>query len=198
MAPRTRLRKRAWIYSVVSPTAGGSLPGSSHSRPVRTSCFPRLALKPPSRSGPRQFVTAGRRGVPPVSLVRLLPAVPEAGVVFDLVEGRVEVAKLVPDALDCGAHVRPITVSPVSSNEAFMVQPVVDRPVCHVPTHVRSQQVDDFIFAKGEAEIGVVPVGPTDIGTQNQLAADHGAAGLQLVRAIGSLDHPLEARGQNV
>src|SRR5882757_9356775 len=143
MAPRTRLRKRAWIYSVVSPTAGGSLPGSSHSRPVRTSCFPRLALKPPSRSGPRQFVTAGRRGVPPVSLVRLLPAVPEAGVVFDLVEGRVDVAKLVPDALDCGAHVRPITVSPDISQKAGASESLLWESCCVATTFGTSGRNSD-------------------------------------------------------
>src|SRR5258708_29859638 len=61
----------------------------------------------------------------------LLPAVSEAGVVFDLVEGRVEVTKLVSDALDCGPHIRPIALSPGSCEETLIAQPVVDFTVSH-------------------------------------------------------------------
>src|SRR5450755_4814315 len=128
----------------------------------------------------------------------LLPAISKAGVVFDLVEGRIEGSKLVPDALDCGPHIRPITVGPVSSNEAFMAQPVINCTVSYVLTHVRSQQMDDVVFAKGEVEIRVVPIDPADIGTQKQLAADHGSVRPRLIRAIGSLDHALEAPAQNL
>src|SRR5882757_4441770 len=94
--------------------------------------------------------------------VRLLPAVSETAVIFDLVEGRVDAAELVPDTPDGGPHIVPIAVG----DEALIVQPVVDRPVCHVPTHVRSQQVDDVVFAEGEVEIRVHPTGPACTGTQ--------------------------------
>ena len=70
------------------------------------------------------------------SVWRLPPAVPEAGVVFDLVAGRVEVAKLVSDTLDRGPHIRPITIGAASGDEALIVQPVVDRAVGYVPTQV--------------------------------------------------------------
>src|SRR5712664_2109208 len=80
----------------------------------------------------------------------LLPAVPEAGVVFDLVEGQVDGPKLVSDTLDCGPHIRPIALSPGSCDETLIVQPVVDFTVSHIPTHVRGQQVDDVVFAEGE------------------------------------------------
>ena len=42
--------------------------------------------------------------------VWLLPAVPEGGVVFDLIKGPVELAKLVPDTLDGGPRIGPIAV----------------------------------------------------------------------------------------
>src|SRR4029077_2239720 len=107
-----------------------------------------------------------RLGVHAVGLVRLLPTVPETAVIFDLVEGRVEAAELVPDTLDDGPYIAPIAVGPASGDETLIVQPVVDRPVCHVPTHVRSQQVDDVVFSEGEVEIRVLPIGPAYIGSQ--------------------------------
>jgi hypothetical protein len=55
---------------------------------------------------------------------RFPPAVPEAGVALDLVEGRVNGAKLVSDSLDCGPHIRPIAIGPASGDEALIVQPV--------------------------------------------------------------------------
>ena len=67
------------------------------------------------------------------------PAVPEALVVFGLVEGRIERSKAIPDALDRGSHVRPIAVGAASRDETLIMQPVVDRSVSHVPTRVGSQ-----------------------------------------------------------
>ena len=67
------------------------------------------------------------------------PEVPEALVVFGLVECRIEHMKAVPDALDRGSHVRPIAVGAASRDETLIVQPVLDRPVSHVPTRVGSQ-----------------------------------------------------------
>ena len=67
------------------------------------------------------------------------PEVPEALVVFDLVEGRIERSKAIPDALERGSHVRPIAVGASSRGETLILQPIVDRPVSHVPTRVGSQ-----------------------------------------------------------
>ena len=64
------------------------------------------------------------------------PEVPEALVVFDLVEGWIERSKAIPDALDRGSHVRPIAGGAFSRDETLIVQPVVDRPVALVPTCV--------------------------------------------------------------
>ena len=142
--------------------------------------------------------------VPPVGLGWLLPAVPEAVVVLDLVEGGVKAVEVVPDTPDDGPHIGPIAVGTVSGDEPLIVQPVVDRPVCHVPTHVRSQQVDDVVFTKGEAEINILPIGPAYIGSQKQFAADHRLglrhhlAGPRLVRTPESPDHAFEAPGQNL
>src|SRR5258708_35633572 len=96
-----------------------------------------------SHSNPPTFFTSlmtrgsaflSRPIVPPVDLVRLLPTIPEAAVIFDLVEGRVAAAELVPDTLDGGPHIGPIAVGPISGDETLILQPVVDRPVFHVPT----------------------------------------------------------------
>lgn len=68
--------------------------------------------------------------------VWLLPAVPKAEIVFDLVEAWVERSELVSDALDQGSHIRPIAIGPVSTDETLIVQSIVDRPVSDVPTCV--------------------------------------------------------------
>jgi hypothetical protein len=105
----------------------------------------------------------GRPAVTPAGVPRALgwlaPAVAEASVVLDLVEGRVEGPELVSDALDCRAHVRPITVSPVSSDEAVVAQAVVDRAIGHKGPGLRRQQMDDVVFPEREADIDLVPVG---------------------------------------
>ena len=83
----------------------------------------------------------------------------------------------------------PDSPRPRSGNETLIVQLVVYHTVSQVMSHLRSQQVNDVVFAKGEVEIDILPINPTDIGTQKQLTANHGSLGPQLVRAAGSLDY---------
>jgi hypothetical protein len=85
---------------------------------------------------PETVLMAYADSQPPIELSWLLPAVPEALVVFDLVEGRIERSKAVPDALDRGSHVHPIAIGATSRDETLIVQPVVDRPVSNVLTRI--------------------------------------------------------------
>src|SRR5260370_21570238 len=111
-------KARASAGSGWQQLAGGSVSVGERDQIAAENCSPRLRFEPP------------------VDLGWLLPAVPEAVVVFGLVEGRIERSKAVPYALDCVSHVRPITVFAASRDETLIVQPVVDRPVSHVPTRV--------------------------------------------------------------
>jgi hypothetical protein len=79
----------------------------------------------------RRFAPGGPLSPRRPALGWLAPAISEAGVVLDLVEGGVEGAELVADAFDRRPDVRPITLSPFSSDEAFMAQAVVDGAVGH-------------------------------------------------------------------
>src|SRR5882757_9811469 len=118
------------------PTRTRSIPRSAHSiGPSRPAAWARGWRRCRRRS-------PDRRG-PPVDLVWLLPAVPEAVVVFDLVEGRGDVAKLVPDALDCGAHVRPITVSPDISQKAGASESLLWESCCVATTFGTSGRNSD-------------------------------------------------------
>src|ERR1700730_5870418 len=128
----------------------------------------------------------------------LLPGVPEAGVVPDLGEGRIAGAKLVSDTLDCGTHIRPITVSPVSGNEAFMAKSVVNGAVGHELGGVRHQQMDDIVFTEGEVEIDVVPIGAADLRFENELVAHHALVYLRSGRGLVGFDHALETPDQNL
>ena len=64
-------------------------------------------------------------------LVWLAPAVSEAGVVLDLVEGGVAGAELVADALDRRPDVRPKALLAAPGDEAFGAQAVVERAIGH-------------------------------------------------------------------
>src|SRR5580765_7283649 len=97
--------------------------------------------------------------IPKCPLVWLAPAIPEAGVALDLVEGRVEGTELVSDTLDHGPHIRPVALVPASGDEAYIVQPVVDRPVSPVLAHVRNQHMDEVVLAVGDPDIKAVPAG---------------------------------------
>jgi len=46
-----------------------------------------------------------------------------------------------------------IAVVPVPCDEAFVVQTVVECAIGHVATGIRCQQMDDVVFADGEADI---------------------------------------------
>src|SRR5580704_2648194 len=89
----------------------------------------------------------------------LLPAVPEAGVVFDPVEGWVAGVELVADALDCRPYVHPKAIRAATGDEALKVQAVIERAIGRERAGVRRQQMDELVFAEREVDIDPVPEG---------------------------------------
>src|SRR5258708_29685717 len=79
----------------------------------------------------------------PRALGWLAPAVSEAGVVLDLVEGGVAGVELVADALDRRPHIRPIAILPSPGDEAFGAQAVVEGAIGHERADIRHQQMDE-------------------------------------------------------
>jgi Transposase, Mutator family len=52
--------------------------------------------------------------------LRFTPAISEAGIVLDLSERRVAGPEFAADALDCGPHIPPIAIGPVSGDETAL------------------------------------------------------------------------------
>jgi hypothetical protein len=80
---------------------------------------PALESEQPRHLGRRPAVSTCRGRADPRMACTVIP---EAGIAFDLVEGRVEGAKLVSDTLDHGPHIRPIAIGPASGDEAHIVR----------------------------------------------------------------------------
>ena len=75
----------------------------------------------------------------------LSPAVSEADVVLELVEGGIAGAELVADALDRRPDVCPKAIVAASGDKAFVAQAIVDRAVGHKAADVRHQQMDLYL-----------------------------------------------------
>src|ERR1700730_3849819 len=117
----------------------------------------------------------------------LAPAVPEAGVVLDLVEGGVAGAELVADALDRRPDVCPIAVGPVSRDEAFVAQAVVDRAIGRKRAGLRRQQMDDVVFPESEVDIDLVPASAAAF--QQELAARQALLDWNVGLGLDAFDH---------
>src|SRR6266436_4191999 len=125
------------------------------------------------------------------------PAVSKACVVLDFDKNRVAFAEFVSDAPDCRSDVRPIANISYPSDEPFVSHSVVDGAVGHVATRVRRQQLDDFVFTDGEADVHPIPMGSAVFRSENELAADDGFVGLGIGGRFASLRHEPETAGQN-
>jgi hypothetical protein len=73
-----------------------------------------------------------------VSLSRR-PAVPEASIVFDLVETGIAVAELLADALDEGSYIGPIALIAVAGHEVLAVDEIINVAVANVLPHLLGQ-----------------------------------------------------------
>src|ERR1700704_1986732 len=107
------------------------------------------------------------------SASRVGPAVAEAHKVIDFGESFIALEELFAYALDNSSNVDPITGFAAPSDEAFVVHPIVDRPIGHPAARIRRQEMDDVVLDQGEAHVGDVPICPADIRIKDELAADH-------------------------
>src|SRR5260370_13989116 len=110
-----------------------------------------------------------------VGASRVAPAVSEAHNVIDSGESFIALEELFAYALDNSSNVYPITVFAAPSDEAFVVYPIVDRPIGHPAARIRRQEMDDVVLDQGEAHVGIVPICPADIRVKDKLATDHEA-----------------------
>src|ERR1700704_6100069 len=101
------------------------------------------------------------------------PAVAEAHKVVDFGESFIALEELFAHALDNSSNVCPITIFAAASDEAFVVYPIVDRPIGHPAARIRRQQMGDIVLDQGQADIDIVPICPADIRVKDELAADH-------------------------
>src|SRR5450631_3782534 len=74
------------------------------------------------------------------------PAVAETHEVFDFGKSIIALEELFAYALDNSSNVYPITVFAAPSDEAFVVYPIVDRPIGHPVARIRRQEMDDVVL----------------------------------------------------
>jgi len=129
---------------------------------------------------------------------RSFPAVSEGMGVHDFVKGRVKVAEFAADSLDGCSNVCPISMIPRPRNEAFIVLKVVDRAIRPVAADTRHQQMNDVVFAHGEADIDPVPIGSMAMRLENELTADDGLVGLGIGGRLGKFGHQPETHGEKL
>src|SRR5260370_32248725 len=104
-----------------------------------------------------------------VGASRVAPAVAKAHKVIDFGESFIALEELFAYALDNSSNVYPIPVFAAPSDEAFVVYLIVDRPIRHPAARIRHQEMDDVVLAQGEADVGIVPICPTDIRVKDEL-----------------------------
>ena len=80
-------------------------------------------------------------------------------------------------------------MSPLPGNEAFVVLKVVDRAVRLIATDARRQKMDNVVFADGEANIALFPIGAVGGWAENERAADDGRGGLGIGGRLARFGH---------
>src|SRR5580765_8850517 len=94
---------------------------------------------------------------------RIGPAVAEAHKVFNLGKCFIALEELLSYAPDDSSNVYPITVFAAPSDEAFVVDPIVDRPIGHPVARFLRQEMDDVVLDQGEAHVDVFPISSPDV-----------------------------------
>ena len=100
--------------------------------------------------------------------LNLPPAIAEAGVIFDGVELRVDIAEFAPDALDKGPHVDPIPLRPNAGGKAGAADNVIKTAVPQIPARLLGQERDNGVFAQGQGDFAAFPTSPVPFGIQMQ------------------------------
>jgi hypothetical protein len=98
-------------------------------------------------------------------------AISESGGGLNFAESGVNFPELPAAALDGRTNVRSMAQLPITGHEALVVLNVVNLAVGQVATEVRRQEMDDVLLTEGEADISIVPVGPTVRRAENELVA---------------------------
>src|SRR5262245_39226168 len=111
----------------------------------------------------------------PPSSRRIDPAVAIARVVGDAVETLIDLAELLPYALDEGAHVDAEPVLAEACHEILAAHEIVDLPVRDVRILGRDEQPHDVELRQRQIDPLAVIIGPADVRAQLQLAARDGS-----------------------
>src|SRR5437660_11236714 len=98
------------------------------------------------------------------------PAISKTSVVFDVVETRVDIAKLFSDSLDKGAYIGTISLGTLSGDEVFAVDQIVNLAVPDILPCFLGQQGEDLEFREGEVDCPSGPDRPADIEAQSKPA----------------------------
>src|SRR5579875_51498 len=94
------------------------------------------------------------------------PAVPEAGVIFDMVEIGIAVAELLSDALDEGADVGAVSLWSVAGNKVFAVDEVVDFTISDIAAGPLGEKPDDLEFGQAKIDQPAGPERPVGVAAQ--------------------------------
>src|SRR5208282_827450 len=108
---------------------------------------------------------------------RLAPAVPVAGIVFDLVEGGIHLAELLANTLHEGAHVRAVTLDAVARDETRSVHEIVEIAVTHVLAGARGEECHHLEFGDRERHLLAFPEYPARLAPELELPAMEEARG---------------------
>src|SRR5882762_1786638 len=135
--------------------------------------------------------------------IRVTPAVSEAWIVVDLLEGRIDVAEFLPDALDEGAHIGAEADLALAGREACAVHDVVQLAIADVLAGATHQIFDDAKFGERQIDTAVLPIGAVDVAAQMDVALLDDERLMSLALAFGgfpslkTIDDELDPARQN-
>src|SRR3989304_6183288 len=101
----------------------------------------------------------------------VVPAIPEAGVVLDVGERVVHRPELLADALDEGAHVRPVALFARTRDEILAVDEIVDLAVADILSRPRDEIAEHPELRQAEVDLPLLPEGAVGVLAQFQMAA---------------------------
>src|ERR1700730_2417232 len=101
------------------------------------------------------------------------PAVSKAGIVFDVVETRIDIAELFADTLDESSYVGTITLRAVSGDEVLAVDEIINLPVADVLLGLFGYTGNNLEFRQSEIDRLAGPQRPVHVEAQLQRAEAH-------------------------
>jgi hypothetical protein len=110
-------------------------------------------------------------------------------VIHDFIKARIALFEFAANVPDDRSDVHSKASVACTSDEAFVVQAVVDGTIRHVPTKIRGEEVYNFILPHRKSDILLIPKCPAYCRPQ-MLAADQWL--------LGGLDQPRETPDENL